>query len=104
MVVGFGFVIWVWVWLDDQSLVGLDLGFWCGGLEISVDSLDWRSVLMEWWFGDWRRWTGDQPHFDSLSFYYSDSLSQIGFVFWYCFDFFVVTVGVAVVVVGWVHY
>ena len=73
--------------------MGLDLGFWCGGLEINVDSLDWRSALMEWWFGDWRRWTGDQPHFDSLSFYYSDSLSQIGFVFWYCFDFFVVTVG-----------
>ena len=47
--------------------MGLDLGFWCGGLEINVDSLDWRSALMEWWFGDWRRWTGDQPHFDSLS-------------------------------------
>ena len=70
MVAGFGFVIWVWVWLDDQRLVGLDLGFWCGGFEIDVDR------------------TGDQHHSDSLSFSHSDSLSQIGFVFWYCFDFF----------------
>ena len=30
---------------------------------------------------------------NSLSFSHSDSLSQIGFGFWYCFEFFVMAVG-----------
>ena len=61
-------------WIGDQNRQQ--------GLKIGGDSMVvWRSAAMAWWFGA-------VAMVDSLSFSHSNSLSQIGCGFWFCFEFF----------------